>query len=278
MIDLHIHSNLSTGSLSTEQILERAEQQHLKYYSITDTNHALAYEEINIKDYPNLIVGVEFTCSYQGMLYDLLAYDVNPILINQWFYKHFKQSNVETHEARLFKQLKKTMDKNNIKYSDHLKLSLVEPGIAKKIVYYDIIKHNSVLPFRNYQDYYRNFISNPFSPYYLDETKIYPDIEEVIELVKQASGKTFLAHPFEYHTNIDNLLELVIELELDGIEVFHPSSSYRQSLKLLDFCAEHSLLATAGTDYRKDDHCIPLGVHLHSSVRNSQVFHWIYSR
>ena len=75
-IDLHIHSNLSDGLASFEDIIKNAKQKGYKKISITDHNtiegHKFFRDEI-------LITGVEFDCWYKGVFIHLLAYgfDIN---------------------------------------------------------------------------------------------------------------------------------------------------------------------------------------------------------
>lgn len=49
MIDLHCHSNFSDGDLSPSELLNKAENMGLSYFSITDHNNCFAYEKIDTK-------------------------------------------------------------------------------------------------------------------------------------------------------------------------------------------------------------------------------------
>ena len=45
-IDLHMHTNLSDGELSVEELLNRLAVNNISLFSITDHNHAKAYDYI----------------------------------------------------------------------------------------------------------------------------------------------------------------------------------------------------------------------------------------
>ena len=76
--------------------------------------------------------------------------------------------------------------------------------------------------------------------------------KEVIDIIHKAGGKAFLAHPFEYKFNdtigfIDNLRK---EVELDGIECFHPSSENDNKIDILvNYTRKNNLFISGGSDY-----------------------------
>lgn len=76
-IDLHIHTIESDGELTPTEILEYANKNNLKYFSITDHNSIKAYEIEEIKNHPNIILGVEFDCFYKGNLIHILGYGID---------------------------------------------------------------------------------------------------------------------------------------------------------------------------------------------------------
>ena len=80
--------------------------------------------------------------------------------------------------------------------------------------------------------------------------------EEIIELVHRAGGLVFLAHPFSYSSDFEEVTHIVQKLKekgLDGIEVFFPDHTPEQREQLLNLAQEESLLTSGGTDLHGPD-------------------------
>jgi hypothetical protein len=88
----------------------------------------------------------------------------------------------------------------------------------------------------------------------------YPDVHDVIRRIHEAGGLAVMAHPGEYNGH-DLMCELAEKGEIDGIEVWHPSSREEFVPQYIALARQHDLLMTGGTDfhgmYTKD--CHPLG-------------------
>ena len=76
----------------------------------------------------------------------------------------------------------------------------------------------------------------------------YPDVREILPLVRQAQGIAVLAHPYEYDS-----LELLEELGgqglLDGVECYHSRCTHEGEEYLLGRAEHFGLVATGGSDY-----------------------------
>lgn len=76
----------------------------------------------------------------------------------------------------------------------------------------------------------------------------YPDVREVITLIRSAGGLVVLAHPYVYDS-VDLMEELTADDLLDGIEVWHPSNDEERISALKNYALTHHLLMTGGTDF-----------------------------
>lgn len=258
MVDLHIHTSLSDGACSIEEILEIANKLGLSYISITDHNHALVYENINLSKLEafkgNVLTGCEIATSYKGFIIEILGYGIKPKVINDWYRETYSDQNLKKNETWLFNRLKQLCIKENLKLDDNLTLGEIKKGCSKKIIYESLIKFEEnmkVFNFGSYREFFRFMLSNPEHPLFLNEAETYPLIKDVIDLIHYAGGKAFLAHPFEY--GFDNTLEAIEEIlklaVLDGIECFHPSATTEDSSKLVNFCERRSLYISGGSDF-----------------------------
>ena len=78
------------------------------------------------------------------------------------------------------------------------------------------------------------------------------DAGEAITLIHRAGGRAFLAHPYETqpdHPLLEQLVEELSSLGLDGIEALYQSYDEGRRSALLEMARRHHLLVTAGTDF-----------------------------
>ena len=275
MIDLHLHTKLSIGEYNVEEMIEIIKSKDLDIFSITVNDHCLAYTDFDMSKHPNLVTGTIFTTSIDGLLINIIGYEVNPSIINKFYFNKYSKINIEKQEYQFFDQLIKIMKSNDIKLSENIQLSLVEKGVSKKLIFYDAQKNNPDFPFNTYSDFYRNGLTNPYSRFYLNESDINPSLKEILNTIKKAGGKAFLAHPYEYGVNVDKLIDKLVIEGIDGIEVFHPSAAMRQSLKLIEICKENNLRASGGSDFRKSRYQIPIGINVHRKLFEAKCFDWL---
>ena len=98
MIDLHLHTNYSDGADSLVEILKKSEELKLEYISITDHDNCNAYEElskIDVKKYytGRIIPGIEIKCGYKGRLIELLGYNIDTKIINNFMKQYYKNNS-----------------------------------------------------------------------------------------------------------------------------------------------------------------------------------------
>ena len=98
----------------------------------------------------------------------------------------------------------------------------------------------------------RKGLMNPESEYYTgSDNELKPLYKDVVDIIHEAGGLAFLAHPFEYRfdNTIDFINELRNEKELDGIECFHPSADEKQMEILVKYAKNNDLFISGGSDY-----------------------------
>jgi predicted metal-dependent phosphoesterase TrpH len=75
----------------------------------------------------------------------------------------------------------------------------------------------------------------------------------VIEAIKDAGGIAILAHPKKvekkYALNFEDIMPRLLELGIDGIEVFNSLHSYDDSIRYLNYANKNNLIKTGGSDY-----------------------------
>ena len=119
MIDLHIHTNNSDGSDSVIEILKNAEKLGLKVIAITDHDTCKAYEElekIDVSKYYSgkIIKGVELRCFYNRRIIEILGYNIDTKIMQNWLDEFYKTRTREAVQERYLKQLYKTCQELNL--------------------------------------------------------------------------------------------------------------------------------------------------------------------
>lgn len=276
MFDFHLHTTKSDGVLSVEEMLDTLHLSSIQPFSITDHNHALAYECFDYNNYP-CIPGTEIATSYKGEIIEILGYGIEPTVINEWYRDFYSQDNLKHIEITLFKRIQECAKKQNYLFDESLQLECFEKGSSKKIMYQELSKNNLEFAksYPTYKIFFRKGLSNPDSPFFIHEADTYLSFDETINLIHRAGGKAFLAHIFEYDAFRKNGYIEEVKDRLDGIECFHPSIPMRESVKLFKYCEDNHLYVSGGSDFHKPERHIPFGVHLDSSFLLSSSFDWI---
>lgn len=279
MFDLHMHTSLSDGHVSVDDLLADITKNNLEKYAITDHNHCLAYNAFTPEEHPNLIIGTEITTSYQGYIVEVLGYHVNPAIINAWYEDFYQENNMRKNELHLFNKLKKIARKNGYVLSDDVHMPEIVKGISKKTIYTDLVEQNTDFPFPTYKAFFRQGLSIPTHDFFLNEAETYPELQDVIQIIHQAGGIAILAHPHEYGLEVKEREALYAhfkQLGGNGIEAFHPSASYRDALEILNYCGKNGMVSSGGSDFHRYDREVPIGVHLSAETVENPAFMWIY--
>jgi len=259
MIDLHIHTTSSDGSDEPKDILIKAQQSGLKYISITDHDSIGAYEKlkkINISNYfkGKIIPGLELSAVHNRKPIEILGYGIDLETINSTGIvsdeKFFEREN------EYLKKMMEVCSSLNLMYSKNL---AIKSGkyFATQVMHSDLRKYpenEKLLPkeiWESINAFYRTCINNEESPFYINQTKDYPDVHEATHLIKKAGGKAFLAHLYGYFVNDykDFIDSIVLLNALDGIECYHSLHTMDNTKFLLNYCNEHSLYSSGGSDY-----------------------------
>jgi len=83
----------------------------------------------------------------------------------------------------------------------------------------------------------------------------YPQVEDVIPVVKSVGAKVAIAHPHGYFKQGDRarMDALRQECQLDGIECAHPGVPSEFTPIYRAYCVEHGLFSTGGSDAHSDE-------------------------
>ena len=264
MIDLHLHTTYSDGADSVIELLKKAGKLQLDYISITDHDTCEAYKElekIDVKKYftGKIIKGIEIKCAYQKRLIEILGYNVDTKVINEYMDKFHQKKSKEKIQQKYF----------NILYDKCLRMGLkmltkteveFNPKVdwASVSIYKEIKSHKEnkeKLPedlWQEFTTFSKKYCGNPKTEWYIDKSKDYLSLEEAIRLVKKSGGLVFLPHIFIYKWAEDKkklLEEIVTNYEINGIECMHSDFNQEEIDYLLDYTSKNKLYRSGGSDY-----------------------------
>ena len=256
-IDLHLHTVISDGSDTPEELLEKIREQGIQMYSITDHDAVLGCEKTRTilqEGDPLFIPGVEFSCRDEFGKYHILGYGYDPEA-------EPVRRIVETgHRYRMEKvkgRLKILREKEGIVFSDdeiRKLLALNNPG--KPHIGILMVRHGFADTIARAiwiidQLHYRGSYVRP---------------GEAIRGILESGGIPVLAHPVfgsgsEIITGeeMDERLRYLIGYGLQGVEAFYSRYSEEMVGEMLMYAEKYELYVTAGSDYHGVNKQVRLG-------------------
>lgn len=276
MIDLHTHTCVSDGTDTPKEILTNAETTKLEILSITDHDTTEGYK--NIKELRKLfsgiiIPGVELKAFYDGIPVEVLGYGIDPSKIN------VNRDNVFEMQIDCLNEFKERGRKLGLKFDENIEVSKTDSRrkYASFTFADELLKHKenesiilSIGPMFTQTEFYRIHASNKKSIFYYDESKFGISIEDAIDMVHNAGGLAFLAHPLLYPYDKDKfeaVEDIIKKYDLDGIEVEYPLFSEPDRNKLKELAKKYNKYTSGGTDYHaKNKPNIELGTGINNNM------------
>jgi len=248
--DLHIHSTISDGSETIEQIIEAAKKKGLDAIAITDHDTLSHINQIPCDAGIKVVVGVEISAIHlhTKTRAHILGYNIKKpeeltaltrtILIA-------RNRNSEK-QIEILRRQGLTIDKDKLAradgiciYKQHIMDWLVSTGQAPDMFggfYKRIFKNGGVCDF----------------------DICYPDVFETVKAVKKAGGLAVLAHPGQQRNFW--LIPDLVKIGLDGLELNHHTHSEKDREAICAYAGQYGLFLTGGSDYHGTYEPQPFGI------------------
>ncbi len=263
MIDLHLHTTYSDGTMSVSEILAEAAKAGVSVASITDHHTVEAYNELKTLPVESLfqgkiIPGVEINCLFGDYRIELLGYDFKDFgCIDSWLKKNLTEEKELIFRQAEYRKLLNKLDGNNIPHDCPPSYSGgTLPPLPHFQIYQALRSHEQNRKYFSEEEwssvamFFRSATSNKDSFFHIDYSDIMYSAAEISEVIRNAGGKVFLAHLFTYKANkpMEILEGLVSDNIIDGVEVYHSTFSLEERKTLRDFCQDKGLLMSGGSD------------------------------
>lgn len=243
--DLHCHTRLSDGSLGIEDLIVFAKKKGIETIAITDHDclaGTVRGKVIGARHGIQVIPGVELSSTfekYNKNLHILCYLPESPDMLEGLC----KRNSLARKKASHFMMLQ-TAKRYPITTEFIIKCATGSTNLYKKHIMQALIECGYANSFNG--DLYKELFTTESENNILVVPK-YDSVQNVIDEIHTAGGIAVLAHPVASGC-IDYINE-IIEMGIDGIEVFHPSADEEQQAMLKKIAVSHKILMTGGSDF-----------------------------
>lgn len=257
-IDLHLHTNISDGSDTVEELYKKVKESGVHIFSVTDHDRmegTLAMEQIvnnddNSKKKPlHFIRGIEFSCITPVKKCHILGYNFDPE--NHDF--------LDTLEFGILLRQEKTQKRIDYwKNERGIELTKEEADWLYSVKSIGRPHFGQIILNRGLAPDLRTAIKEYVSPCKVGNDRI--DASVAINAIRKADGIAIWAHPLggegekrltceEFHLQLDELMKAGIQ----GLECYYSRYSQEDISFLLEEAKKHNLFVSAGSDYHGDN-------------------------
>jgi len=247
MIDLHVHTNISDGTLSPEEVVRLAAAKGIRAIAVTDHDTVSGIARAQAEGLSagvEIVPGLEVSTQWEHGILHVLGYFMDPhdtYLIRTLDYlrqgrqeripkiiEKLRQCSVEISEGEVYEE-----SVGGVPGRPHVANVLVQKNYAKTL-----------------QDAFDRYLKRG-APAYVEKTKL--PMYEAMRVISASGGLPVLAHPHSLNENDANRLETFVrDLQnhgLKGIEVYYSAHSAEQTELYLNLATRLSLAVTGGTDF-----------------------------
>ena len=256
-IDLHIHTTASDGTFTPSEIVAHAVKLKLKAIAITDHDTLAGSGEALSSGIPaalEFLTGVEISAAppplyHQAGSFHLLGYSIrlDDAVLNRTLEK--LQAARKNRNPAIIDRLNALGISISLDEVRALagEAQLGRPHIAQLMVNKGVVS--------SIDEAFDQFLGAD-KPAYVDKYRV--KCSHAIAAILEAGGIPVLAHPglleYESDQQLDELIGLVKQMGIQGIEVYYPEHTADQTVLFKELAQRHDLLMTGGTDFHGGIH------------------------
>ncbi|MDD4873964.1 MAG: PHP domain-containing protein [Dehalococcoidales bacterium] len=249
-VDLHVHTSVSDGKYTPEEVIKKAAGLGLNYMAICDhdTIDGIAPALKAAKAFPELkiIPGVEVSTLAPGSEVHILGYFIDCDDIE---FKKVLSGLSDSRVGRAQAMVDKLNEMGIYIEWKRVRELAGEGCIGRPHIANAMLEKGYISTFKEAFDKY---IAQG-GPAYVERSKITP-AEAVLVIIK-AKGFPVLAHPFTVKEP-EKLIAELKEAGLVGMEVYYNNYSHEERKALARLAAKYNLVATGGSDYHGIDDAV----------------------
>ena len=246
LIDLHVHTTASDGTLSPSEAVMLAHSLGLSAIAVTDHDTADGVVEAMEKGAEmgmELVPGIELSVDYRGYGVHILGYFIDPEneslrALLDWVVWERERRNGEIAAAMASDGLDISLEYMHALFPEavigrpHFAAALVEKGIVTSVA-----------------EGFAKYL-NRGGRYY--RKRQYIPMDMAFDVMRKTGAKAVFAHPLQYRFSHDELLELtetLVDCGVVGMECIYSLYSPEQTEYLKSIAGKYGLCVTGGSDF-----------------------------
>ena len=267
--DLHIRTNFSASadkSWGWERVLQKCQDLGLERISITDFDTCLFHVINKLYDTTTIyngqiITGMECDVCENGITFELLVYNFEPIKTFNWSYQTY--GTLEDRQSKIKNLLLSCAQKYHIAIDTSVKFN-GKVDFAHKYLYENMLSFPQNKDFfdkydiKSLTDFYNLSTKQRDFPLYVSMETIFPSVKMVTDFIHSVGGFVVVGQPCKSKNkdNLDSILNYALKYGVDGIEVYHPAHSKEDIEYLRNFSKQHKMIITGGSNFNgKPESC-----------------------
>ena len=241
VVEFHTHSNMSDGLESPEKLIRRAKRAGVRAISLTDHDTVAGLSRAGAEAERlgmEFIPGIEFTCDHDGRSVHILGHFIHPQAPRL-------AAQIKARGFARVERMGEIIDRLN-----HAGLCLDKEDFFAAYEDSPSITRGQLGAYM-LEKGFANSREEVFTKYIGESASCYVELNtlspfDALELIHDAGGVATLAHPLL--SECDELIPVMAEAGLTGIEVEHPSQDADAKRHYRKMAEEHGLLCLGGSD------------------------------
>ncbi len=261
-VDFHSHTLCSDGHLTPQELINRASNYQIDQLAITDHDtveaFAIGQQHIAENQLPiRLISGIEISTLWQNFEIHIVGLNVD---VNHPALTRLIELQQQSREARALLMAEKLAKVGFTDCYDKAKALAGDATITR--AHFARVLHNQG-SVSTMQKAFDKYIGKGKRAYV---KPMWCSIEDAVDVIRQASGHSVIAHPMKYGLSTKWLRRLIIDFKDaggDAMEVASPQMNNQQRELLSLLCREYALQVSVGSDFHFPTRWGDLGKNLH---------------
>ena len=258
MIDMHLHSLWSDGSLTTEELVKRLQKQSITHAVLTDHDCVLGNNDfakfasqVGIKTIPGVEIETYYDLKKSKYLH-MLCYNYQDYNgINNYL------ENLRLLRIEAIKEGIKKLETRGIN-TDIEEIQKMSEG--RHLIINHICIYLEKIGFVKSRFEAYNMFTDPTSPLFVKYPK--PTIEETIKQIEKFGGVAVLAHPKRISmdkSELEAFVSYLCSIGLYGLETYYGFNTDEETMFSEYLSDKYSLVRTVGSDWHCDSDNINFG-------------------
>ncbi len=244
-VDLHIHTTASDSRWTPAQVVEGVQALGIGLFAIADhdaVNHVELTASLAKQAGVAFLPGVEITTVADGHTFHILGYGIDPQASPMRTFLPQNRAKLEAEDDRNIQYL--ITQGYAIDFEHYLAYEYDRKRGGFKSINY-LMDQGFCSDLRTYSQTIRANLP-PISP-------DFASVPEAISAIRESGGIPILAHPgvsFHYNDGLDEaMLTQLQEFGIVGAECYSYAHDDETTAACVEWCTQHNLLITGGSDY-----------------------------